>query len=1134
MPYSTRKRPFHLTTPLDEDALLLHRFEGNEALSAPFEFRLSMVSEDEAIDPADLVGKRVTLWANREDEDDEGGTCWSGIVASFGRSGSQWFAGGGESQEMTSYEATLVPWFWQLKLVEDCRIFQNLSIPDIVNTILGELQLGRHETDLSGNYEPLEYCVQYGESSFDFISRLLEDAGIHYFFYHDASEPADVLVLSDRQEKDYQEQVTSLRYAANWAEQDEPVVFALARQQHMRTGQVTMRDYDFTKPTQNLETGVDTVLEVGAERNLPSFRYPGGYLERDHGDARARLAMEIEEAAHELLDGASTQLEIHPGVAFQLYDSPSEVLDPPWRTLHVHHRGENNLDDDNGESFYQNNFTVMPLAMPYRPERRTRKPRMRGPQTAVVTGPDNEEIYTDQHGRVKVHFFWDHLGETNDKSSCWIRVSQAWAGRGWGTFFLPRIGMEVIVDFLDGDPDRPLVTGCVYNGDNNTPYELPKHATISTLKTNSSKGSRGYNELRFVDRKGSEQLMMHAQNRMDICVNGTFCECNGGERDLHVGKDFDIKVGGDVNWINESAWYESIAESVDLQITGDVRQIYESSVVQRIASMLDINSDQYSLVVESDINLKSADLVAEVSGDLKVRGGGIVLEGSNGGITLKCGPSFITIKNDGVTIEGPMVKINCGGDAAGASPAQPAEAVEITDPLEPLSCSCGTPGEGRSGGGGPRTHTSRTVQPHNPPNWRPPTPPPTRLVCEPPETSDTPCSIKELDVVCEHGSRHPDPASRILQVVPSSGATTGRFGITLNEELKIKLKASKKSGGSDLIEVRGTAVDGSSAPIHTAQSRTPSPPSDADFTNGATLSTSIESPDYDNLWAYPCEPDVHYFYGKGCDDKQLSLTVEVYPCVEYSGSITIDTFEDVFEKNLFDNNGFSLDLKVSGPTGDLTVSWGWKENDDWRAYYFAKASADVTFITVDVSGTIDLLKWLIDGSLMCFGIPAGTVQTISNFLKRLHLGDESTRSTLAAIDLTLGLKGSIGLECDIEWKRFTNGAQETAPSATLKGTLAIYARLYAAFTPAELISVKIKGTAQGKLEVSGGLSIEDDGLHMKPALDFLGLTLELEFELTLMRIDTDGSYEWEALPSCRLWPNSSDPTPPDWHLLSSS
>ena len=652
MSYSTSKRPFHLSTPLDEDVLLLHRFEGDEALSEPFEFRLSMASEDDAIDPVKLVGKRITLWANRDDGNDDGGTCWSGIVASFGRSGSQWFAGAGDTQELTTYEAVLVPWFWQLTLVEDCRIFQNQSIPDIVDAILGELQLGKHETDLSGDYPKLEYCVQYDESSLDFIARLLEDAGIHYFSRHDPEEAEDVLVISDHQEKDYGDQITRLRFAANWAEQDEPVVFALTRRQRMRTGHVTMRDFDFTKPTQNLEAGVDTMLTVGAQKSLQSFRYPGGYRDRSGGDVRAKLAMEIEEASHELLDGASTQLAIHPGVAFQLDDAPNEVLEPAWRTLHVRHHGDNNLGDDHGKDLYRNDFTVMPLTLPYRPPRSTPRPCMRGPQTAIVTGPAGEEIYTDQYGRVKVHFLWDHLGKSDDKSSCWIRVSQAWAGRGWGTFFLPRIGMEVIVDFLDGNPDHPLVTGCVYNGDNPTPYTLPGEMTKTTIKTQTTKGGNGFNELRFEDKKDDEQIFINAQTWYDH----------------RVGKDSRTYVERDEHAIINRDRIEEIHRNQHTAVT--------QARVTEVKGDDHLHVDGLQAVkVDGSLSLKVGGAVAESfqshseqsSTSIYLNAGTTAVIEAGAMITLKASGSFITIGPSGVTISGAMVLINSGGSAGSGS-----------------------------------------------------------------------------------------------------------------------------------------------------------------------------------------------------------------------------------------------------------------------------------------------------------------------------------------------------------------------------------------------------------------------------------------------------------------------------------
>ncbi|MEO8810838.1 MAG: type VI secretion system tip protein TssI/VgrG [Rhodanobacter sp.] len=648
MSYSTRKRPFHLTTPLAEDVLLLHHFDGEEALSRPFEFRLTLASEDEAIDPAEVVGKRLTIRATLDDAEDDAGPCWSGIVSSFGRRGSQQFASAGDAREMTIYEAELVPWLWQLKLIEDCRIFQRLSIPDIVDQILGELQLGPHETDLSGSYAALDYCVQYDESSFDFISRLLEDAGIHYFFRHDPEEPTDVLVISDRQEQDYKGQVKRLRFAANWNEQDEPVVFALARRQSMRTGRVVLRDFDFTRPSQNLEVGVDTMLVVGAQKSFQSFRYPGGYLERDDGDIRVRLAMEIEEAAHELLDGASTILEIRPGTAFELDDAPNEVLDPAWRTLQTRHHGNNNLDDASGVTFYRNEFTVMPLAMPSRPARVTRRPRMRGPQTAIVTGPAGEEIYTDKYGRVKVHFFWDHLGTSDDKSSCWVRVSQAWAGRGWGTFFLPRIGMEVIVDFLDGDPDHPLVTGCVYNGDNPTPYELPGEMTKTTVKTQTTKGGNGFNELRFEDKKDDEQIFINAQTWFDHRVgkdSRTYVE-----RDEHaiINRDRVEEIHRNQHTTVSNARVSEVKGDDHLHVDGLQAVKVDGSLSLKVGGAVAESFKSHSEQSSSSIYLNAGTTTVIEAGTM---------------ITLKAGGSFINIDASGVTIVGKMVLINSGGGA---------------------------------------------------------------------------------------------------------------------------------------------------------------------------------------------------------------------------------------------------------------------------------------------------------------------------------------------------------------------------------------------------------------------------------------------------------------------------------------
>lgn len=817
MPYSTTQRPFHLTTPLADDVLLLHRFHGEEALSRPFEFRLDMLSEDSALDPKALVGQRITLHANDSDGEADG-KCWSGIVASFGRTGSHWCAAAGEREEMTTYEAVIVPWFWKLKLVEDCRIFQNMSIPDIVDAMLTELQLGTHESDLSSTYAPLEYCVQYGESSFDFISRLLEDAGIHYYFRHDPDALEDVLVISDHQEKDYGDQVRSLRFAANWAEQDEAVVFALARRQHMRTARVMMRDFDFVRPTQDLETSVDTMLAVGASDSLQSFRYPGGYLERDAGDERVRLAMEIEEAAHELLDGTSTLMAIQPGVAFQLDDAPNEVLDPTWRTVRVSHVGENNFDDDSGESYYRNDFTVMPLALPFRPQRVTRKPRMHGPQTAIITGPVGEEIHTDEYGRVKVHFFWDHLGTSDERSSCFIRVSQTWSGRRWGAFFLPRIGMEVIVDFIDGDPDHPLVTGCVYNGDNPVPYALPSHATVSTLKSNSSKGANGFNELRFEDRKNSEQLFLHAQQRMDHVVRSSLYERVGGSREIRVGYkdkgDLNTLVHRDINQHLQGGQYELVDKKLNANVKDEVVQIYEKSQTTVITERMTLNAKEIVHEGEELISHKAGRIAIQGAQNVSVKSGVVCIEGTTS-VNLKCGSSFIVLTPSGIFINGSTVMINSGGAAQAAQAPATAMDPEIETPFDADAATSALPGESTGGGGGGagaggagRTRQSRKVPLRRAKDPPPPPPDGSHIVpggglrklltvvwVEAETWCSEPATLSGTSEGYSDGETEPAQVRHVVDGSIQTGLNVTITGNSFNQPVEVKNWLPRQSGG---------------------------------------------------------------------------------------------------------------------------------------------------------------------------------------------------------------------------------------------------------------------------------------------------------------------------------------------------
>jgi hypothetical protein len=707
--------------------------------------------------------------------------------------------------------------------------------------------------------------------------------------------------------------------------------------------------------------------------------------------------------------------------------------------------------------------------------------------------------------------------------------------------FIPRIGMEVVVDFLEGDPDAPLITGSVYNGVNTVPYALPRHSDISTLKSNSTKGGKGHNELRFVDRKGQEQLMLHAQNRMDICVGGNFCETNGGQRDLRVGKDFNLLNKGDLNWTAQSGWYQLVAKDLDLTVQANVHHDFQADLIEKVTGLAEMNPDTLSLVAANLINFKGKEMRAEYAADATLRGGTIVLEGSDGGLTFKCGGSFITIDQSGICISAPVVQINSGGAPKESTPANPAGPLVMEEPLEPTDCQCSTPGEnlggGGGGGGGSRQRRKKSLPGNNPPDWVPPKPPKPPVVPPPPAPAK-PCSIQTLDIACAHNARKPDPGTRILQVVPDQGASSSgvSYGI---ESIKLKFSGNKSSGGTDTIKISGVAVDGGTAPIKTAVSRTPSPPAAGDFSGGASQDLKIVSPACDAWWPYPFKPEVYCIYGKGCDDAQLAWTVEAYPSLNYAGGLELSKFEELFKK-LFGKDelstqqkyGVTAGIKFAGPSGSMEAAWGWTENEDWRACFKVGLKAAVTFASVDGTARANLRDLLTAGALTFAGVPFNSSIKVFDALSEVKIGETAILDILSCMTLQLGLKLSIGLECAIAKKFFPDGTQEGDRGATLSGVGTIHADLLWRTGPPEVINASVKGTGEGPFEASGALSIESDGLHMKPKIAFKGLTIKIELEFNFFRVNAKQQLlNWTVLEARDLWPDPSDPAPPDWRLL---
>jgi type VI secretion system secreted protein VgrG len=642
MSFSTAHRAYNLITPLGEDALLVHTMEGSEGLSRLFEFNFTLMSLDDDIKPADIIGKRVRL----ELETLHDVRHWSGIFVSFGRTGTRQL-GGQQETEVTVYQAQLVPWAWQLQLIEDSRIFQGKNVQEIIELLLGEAGLSDFEFHLNQTYPPLDYCVQYRESTFAFISRLLERAGIHYFFRHDAQ--AEVWVFTDNRDNNPVLDPRELRFAlaAQDVEQDaDDLVLTLTRRESLRSGRITLRDYDFVRPGDLLESSVPSVLQIGDNQSLERFLHPPAHFtEHDAGDRLARLLIEVEEADHDTLQGSGNARLMTPGYAFELIDHPDEALNQEYLVVSVQHTGTNNLVEENTQ--YRNHFSVIPHQATWRAALRTPKPHMHGPQTAMVVGPAGEEIHCDAHGRVKVQFHWDRRGKRDENSSCWLRVAQMWAGRGWGTMFIPRIGMEVVVDFLEGDPDAPLITGSVYNGVNVPPYALPAEATKSTLKSYSSKGGDGFNEIRFEDKKDNEQLFVHAQKDLD----------------QRVGKDARVHIGQDDSLIVKRDRLQEINRDISLK-TGRDRIVVagrDDSLDVTGKQALKIGGSQ-SISISGAMNHSvGADASTSVAGTLYLKSGGNLVIESGANITLQVGGSFIAISAAGVDIHGPKTQINSSG-----------------------------------------------------------------------------------------------------------------------------------------------------------------------------------------------------------------------------------------------------------------------------------------------------------------------------------------------------------------------------------------------------------------------------------------------------------------------------------------
>jgi type VI secretion system secreted protein VgrG len=640
--------------------LILQRFEGQEELSKPFAFKALFQSSNASIDLASLIGQGITV----EIKFDEGSRYFHGICGQFQQLDT---ADADSSVELTYYQAMLYPALWKLKFASNCRIFQKKSALDIIKSVLSDSRVAIKDKTQGAGASERAYCVQYNESDFDFISRIMEAEGIFYYF--EFADGSHTMILADSNSAHTPCPNKSSVEFDRAAQENVPIhkVLQASYQATMVTSDFQHVDFDYKKPSTQLMSSA-TGAPDGSFGQV--YEFPGDFLVNDSGDTLANIHLQEAEALRVTLSGKSTAPFFIPGYKFTMKKHPRDDLNATYILHSVTHTIIAEFSKDLGTSSYINHFNSFPEDITFRSPRLTSKPKIHGTQTAIVTGKSGEEIWTDKYGRIKVKFHWDKLGSNDETSSCWIRVAQGWAGSGWGMVFIPRVGMEVLVHFICGDPDRPLITGTVYNADNTPPY-LPDEPTKSTIYTNTSKGGNGYNEIRFEDKKGEEEVWVHAQKDMNVDIiqdrtvtlekGDDTLDIQKGSRKTTIKKDYDrTLIDGD-----ETILLKKGSRSVTLNKGDETKQIKKGNYKRKVKGnyTLEVGGDM-TITVKGDIIIKSKKSYSlKASKEVTVKADKNVMVKSGTQMNLKSGADMEHKSGAGLTIKSSVdTKIKAGAN----------------------------------------------------------------------------------------------------------------------------------------------------------------------------------------------------------------------------------------------------------------------------------------------------------------------------------------------------------------------------------------------------------------------------------------------------------------------------------------
>ena len=671
--------------PFPAGVLLLETLSGTEALGEPYTFQLGLLSEDHNLDPDDVLGEPLAVGFKLATGD---WRYFHGLVTSFAKTGT--------TRLHTRYAARLNPLLSQFKYTSDCRVFNDASqdAVSIVTSVLGERGLSDLQSGAIKDhaFREREYCVQYQESDLHFVQRLLEEEGIYYFFRHEETKHTMVLAdsITGHETADGYETVLYTPKERQAAGMEEHVWGMTVRRGLYPGRHTVLSGYDPTELRRKQPVfGEEPSADEAPGEKFEHYDSPGGLSDPAEATDEAKLRMQADRVERTFIEVQGNTMGLGVGNLVSLRPDleGGGLVYPFWsegdfgnQFLIVAASYELSIDQyESGtvageDEPFKATYWLLDSHIPYRPRRTAHKPRMAGTQTALVVGPPGEEIWTDELGRVKVQFDWDRLGQRNEKSSCWVRASQAWAGARWGAIFIPRIGQEVVVDFLDGDPDRPLITGRVYNADNLPPYELPANATQSGIKSRSSKGgtASNFNELRFEDKKGQEHLHMQAEKDMSTLVKHCQTLDVGVDRSIVVGHDESTLIKHDRETTVNADDSVVVVGNHDKTVTGSVLQIYADDHMRKVDGDQELVAEQnktehvklaYTLTTDEKFQLN------QDATNLTFEGTNVTLDAA-GVVTIMAGGATVCIDKAGmVTITSPTgINLLCGGSGLSLLP----------------------------------------------------------------------------------------------------------------------------------------------------------------------------------------------------------------------------------------------------------------------------------------------------------------------------------------------------------------------------------------------------------------------------------------------------------------------------------